>query len=171
MTYLALKQHLSMMVVGAALTACAPDLGLHDVSREADQSSISSLTNLTKSSFFDGEHMIRTFEPNELKGLSLNGDRFNLTLFDGISRAFKVTRVNVLKNAGVSWFGSVDEDKYSHFSITYRNNTAVGSALIEGISYTIRTSENGRIELSQLATHDTVHCEANHQHDAVKGAF
>jgi hypothetical protein len=171
MTYSALAKHFTMVLASAALSACAPKLDTNQAVANAPQSSTFNLVDQTQPSFFDGKHMVRSFDPGDLKGLRVKGDRFNITLFDGISHAFEVTRVNFLKDAGVSWFGSVDDDKYSHFSVTYRDNTAVGSALIGGVSYTIRTSKKGNIEVAKLTIHDTVDCEADHQHLSVKGVF
>ena len=171
MKYSACTRHFIMLLAVAALNACGPTLDSHHASPNALKSSTFTLNHAAHASFFDGNHMVRSFDPRELKALRINGDRFRLKLFGGISHAFEVTRVKVLEDSGMSWFGRVDDDNLSHFSVTYRDNTAVGSAMIGGLAYAIRTSENGQIELVKLTNYDTVNCQNEHQHRAAKGAL
>jgi hypothetical protein len=105
-----------------------------------------------------------TIKKTEL--LKLNGlkDTFNSRIFGGVERSFAVRRIRNLPSGGYSWFGRVDGDPYSHFSVTYRNGHAVGSAMIQGQSYTLRTDGSGDVIVSASGM-DDVHCSNDtHSH-------
>jgi hypothetical protein len=81
-----------------------------------------------------------------------------------VERSFAVRRIRNLPSGGYSWFGRVDGDPYSHFSVTYRNGHAVGSAMIQGQSYTLRTDGSGDVIVSASGM-DDVHCSNDtHSH-------
>lgn len=164
-----LKNSLVLALTAASLFACASDPNLDAATGPIDGSPTLSMMDLSKSPLFDQVRLVRTFETNELEHLNIRNNRFRLALFDGVTREFQVNRVNMIGSSGLSWFGRVDSDQYSYFSVTYRNGQAVGSALIDGVSYRIRTGPDNRIELAQLSTHDTVDCESTHQHVSTQG--
>ena len=155
-------------LMSANLLGCAQDPNLHDP-RDPFAQTEQEIVDLTRSPFFDQRRLIRTFSLSEIQEFNLTDHRFELALFDGVVRNFQVDRVKVLERSGLSWFGNVDNDPYSYFSVTYRNGNAVGSALIEGVSYAIRSNTSGHIELAQLSTHDDVDCDAEHDHSVTEG--
>jgi hypothetical protein len=168
MTYSTLKNSF-VCALATTLFACSQDPNLHDPGDTVTQTA-HEIVDLTQSPLFDQRRLIRSFSPSEIHEFNLIDHHFQLALFDGVIRDFRIDRVKVLERSGLSWFGSVDNDQYNYFSVTYRNGYAVGSALIDGISYSIRSNTNGRIELMQLNTHDDVDCDAEHELASMKGS-
>lgn len=168
MIYSPLKNRLICALASVSLFACSQDPDLHDPGESSAQIEYA-VIDLTQSPSFDERHRVRTFSPSEIQQLNPHDHRFQLALFDGVVRDFHIDRINVLEQSGFSWFGSVDDNQSNYFSVTYRNGHAVGSALIGGIGYSIRSMANGSIQLVQLNTHDDVNCEAHHEHTSMKG--
>ena len=98
------------------------------------------------------------FTQSQVDRLEFDGDRLRVKLFGNQHHELLLKRVRQISADGYSWFGQLDGNPKSYFSVTYRNGIALGSALIEGHQYSIHTDSDGRFHLIETDEDSVIHC-------------
>ena len=149
----------SLMIIGCGEPA---SLDFDDIHTELHQQEASGARAHFPTLGVSTPHGVR-LEMSDLLTLYRGNDIVFSDVIGGITRKFEIKRIRNLPSGGHSWFGQIDDDPSSYFSVTYSNGHAVGSAVIANQLYRLNTTSEGELIMSR-AQPDTVQC-ANQKHE------